>query len=93
VRALQSTILDSRLRPRFRRGLLALTACLAQIAYTLFGENEVGATVLFCDYFSCTNGCFGILEGKRKGSLYGATEQSRCVQTGDTSLWSKPLWH
>lgn len=32
--------------------MLYLTACLAQIAYTLFGENEVGATVLFCDYFS-----------------------------------------
>ena len=67
MRALQSTILDSRLRPRCRRGLLALTACLAQIAYSLFSKNEVGATVLFCDYFSCTSGCCGILERKRKG--------------------------
>jgi len=47
--------------------VLALTACMVQIAHRLLGKNGGGgATVPFLDYLTCRSGCFGITgtEGK-----------------------------
>ena len=43
-----------------------LRACLV--------KTERGATVSFCDFFTCRKGC-------GNGHLYGATEGNGCVQT------------